>query len=102
MAGDRKELGLEFKRIPGVKKVYFQPPESIKLEYPCIIYNWSVANSDFANNFTYGFKRGYTVTIIDSNPDSKIPDEVIKFPLCRFDRHFVSNNLHHFVFRIYY
>ena len=34
----RHELHDELKELLGTNRCYFQPPESIKLEYPCIIY----------------------------------------------------------------
>lgn len=81
--------------------VYFQPPESIKLNYPCIIYERSRIDSRFANNRPYSIDGGYSITIIDRNPDSKIPNSVANLPMCRFDRSFSTDNLYHNVFTIY-
>lgn len=83
--------------------VYFQPPANVRMEFPCIIYTWSRARDLKANNFNYIFRRGYTVTVIDRDPDSKIPDWIVRnFRYVTFDRSFVVDNLHHFVFTIYY
>ncbi len=84
------------------KHVYFQPPESLKLSYPCIVYERESADTKWADDKTYLFKKRYTVTVIDPNPDSTIIDAVAKLPLCRYDRHFTSDNLNHDVFKIYY
>jgi hypothetical protein len=56
--------------------VYFQPPENVKLEYPCIIYKRDFADTKFADNEPYAFKKRYMVTVIDRDPDSDIPDKV--------------------------
>lgn len=101
MTDERKKLGNKLRAIDGVKKVYFQPPESVKLVYPCILYFFSSAETRYGNNFPYNFKPGFTVIIIDHNPDSSIPSEVAKMKGAKFDRHYVRDNLHHFVFRIY-
>lgn len=88
--------------VLGTRNVYFQPPESIKMQYPCIVYKRSSINTRFADDELYMRKKRYTVTVIDKNPDSEIPDKVASIPMCTFDRHFTSDNLNHDVFSIYY
>lgn len=98
----RLELHTILVDILGSRYVYFQPPESIKLNYPCIVYVRSSADSKYANNLLYLHKKKYTVTVIDKNPDSTIPDKIAQLPLCKFDRHFASSNLNHDVYTLYY
>jgi hypothetical protein len=86
--------------IEAGKHVYFQPP--ILMKYPCILYERYSGKTSFADNDPYSHRKRYTITAIDKNPDSLIPDEIAKLRTCVFDRHFVSNNLHHFVFNLYY
>lgn len=81
--------------------VYYQPPESVKLVYPCIIYERRSGDTRFADNLPYTFTMGYTVTVIDKDPDSDIPLQVAKLPMCRMDRCFTSDNLNHSVFVLY-
>lgn len=88
--------------VLGTRNVYFQPPESVKMQYPCIVYKRSSVDTRFADNELYMRKKRYTVTVIDKNPDSEIPDKVASIPMCAFDRHFTSDNLNHDVFSIYY
>lgn len=98
----RKELHKIFTSINGVEKVYFQPPESVKMSYPCIRY---VINSDFnsrADNILYNHRIMYLVTVIDKNPDSIIPDALRVLPYCEFERFYTADNLNHWVFTIYY
>ena len=99
---DRSELNAKFVSILGSGNVYFQPPETIKMRYPCIVYDISGIPEKFANNGPYKVDRRYSVTVIDRDPDSKIPDDILKLRYCTFDRHFVSDNLHHFTFTLYY
>lgn len=82
--------------------VYFQPPESVKLKYPCIIYERRTGDTIYANDLPYRFEQCYTVTVIDANPDSKLPYEVAKLPMCKMDRCFTSDNLNHTTFILYY
>ena len=82
--------------------VYFQPPENVKIIYPCIIYRRSVATTRHADNNPYMFARNYQITIIDKNPDSDIIRKVAELKTARFDRHYTYENLNHDVFIIYY
>lgn len=98
----RLVLHQELVSILGKTNVYYQPPESIKLEYPCIIYSRSNIKSTFANNDIYKQDDSYEVIVLDKNPDSEIVDKISKFNNAKFNRHYVSNNINHDVFTIYY
>lgn len=98
----RLELQKIFDKIPNIKKVYFQPPLSVKLEYPCIVYKLDNIDSKYANNSMYFNMKRYQITIIDKNPDSNIPDNIMKLQMCNFDRAFSSDNLNHWVFNLYF
>jgi len=81
---------------------YFQPPPNITMEYPCIVYSWDDEDTLHANNKPYRKVRGYTVTVIDRDPDSPIPDKVSNLPLCSFDRSFKADNLNHSVYTLFF
>lgn len=81
---------------------YFQPPESVKLKYPCIVYHRNSANTIYADNKAYRFIPGYTMTIISKDPDEEMVAKAANLPKCRFDRHFTKDNLNHDVFTIYW
>lgn len=83
--------------------VYYQPPTGIKIEYPCIIYERASGVNIPADNQSYLYTKSYDVTVIDKNPDSEIPDKIMQtFQMCTFERHFVSDNLNHDTFLIYF
>lgn len=88
--------------ILGSRNVYFQPPESIKLEYPCIIYKRYNGSDQYADDIPYNFRFVYQVTLIERDPDSERVKKLALMPRCRYDRHFASDNLNHDVFVIYY
>lgn len=100
--GSRTDLQEVFEELLGSKHVYFQPPESIKLVYPCIIYSRSAPRTIFADDQIYSKKQRYTVTVLDKDPDSLIPEKVLQLPFCRFDRHFCADNLNHDIYDLYY
>ena len=85
-----------------VDNVYFQPPESLKLNYPCIVYERSSGDSQFADNHPYIHTTRYKITVIDADPDSEIPGKVARLPMCTMDMHFTKDNFNHDVFNIYY
>jgi hypothetical protein len=82
--------------------VYFQPPSNVQMSFPCIVYQRSGSDSDFADNGTYRHAKRYQVTVIDRNPDSELPDLVEELPLCSFDRFFAADNLNHWVLNLFY
>lgn len=82
--------------------VYFQPPPSVKLVYPCIVYVLDKMDTKHADDKPYLNKKGYSVTVIDKAPDSEIPNLFSSLPLCRFDRAYTADNLNHWVFSLFY
>lgn len=98
----RLELHTILTDILGSNNCYFQPPESIKLNYPCIVYHRNTGKAHYADNNPYRFQYSYTVTAITKDPDSDLPRKLAGLPLCRYDRHFVADNLNHDVFVLYY
>lgn len=88
--------------ISGVAKVYYQPPESVKLVYPCIIYEIDDDKVVHADNKKYTIWDRYLVTVIDKKPDSEIFKMVRELPYCDFVRSYKKDNLNHFVFELYY
>jgi hypothetical protein len=82
--------------------VYFQPPENIVLQYPCIIYKRDFAETEFADNEPYNHQKRYMVMVIDRNPDSDIPDKIAKIPMSTFNRFYTADDLNHDVFQVFF
>lgn len=95
-------LGLQDLLETLVDNVYFQPPESLKLSYPCIVYSRSDMDTKFADDIPYAHSKQYQLIVIDKDPDSNIPGKVALLPMCTFDRHYTANNLNHDIFDLYY
>lgn len=101
--GQRVQLGQKLRAILGSDNVYFQPPSSVKLHYDAIIYKKSADEVRYANNNLYSRMNCYDVTFISYDPDSPIPDRIrYEIPYCSYNGHFVSDNLNHHIFKIYY
>lgn len=99
---DRSQLQTLLEGLVGSGKVYFQPPESVQMEYPCIVYARDGSDSRFADNDPYKIVKRYQVTVIDRDPDSEIPDKVEELRLCTRSAFFTSENLNHDVFILYF
>lgn len=100
--GSRLELQSELEKILGSRNVYFQPPASVKIKYPAIVYSRNSIDNNFANNIVYKQDVSYMLTVIYTDPDSEIPKNISKMKKCRFDRHYTTDNLNHDVFTLYY
>lgn len=98
----RIELDNKFKSIPGLENLYFQPPESIRLKYPCIIYNVSRNQQFYANNGKYMTGTRYTVKLISKNPDEPLREYLEQFRYCELASFYTANNLNHFVYDLIY
>ena len=85
----------------GRVNLYYQPPAGYQLRYPCIVYTQSRIQNGHANNGVYIQHSFYTVTVIDTDPDSKIVQAVSVLGKCRYDRHFITDNLYHTTFTLY-
>lgn len=84
------------------KNVYFQPPENVKIKYPCLVYDLDGAYINHADNSVYDFTKLYTITLITKNPDDSLIDRLLGLPLCTFDRSYRTDYLNHYVFSLYY
>lgn len=99
----RLDLQSELEKILGSRNVYFNPPASVRMKYPCIRYTRSGVEANHANNQVYKSTNRYEVIVIDPDPDSTIPDTIhTHFRMCRFDRTYVADNLNHSVLTLYY
>ena len=98
----RLELQTKLEAVLGTNKVYFQPPASLTLTYPCIVYKRSGIKSLFGDNIPYSLSNEYTLTVIYKDPDSDLVDKVAQLPKCKLDRTFTNDNLYHAVFTIYF
>ena len=53
----RLELQTLLEEILGSRNVYFQPPESVKMNYPAIVYSLDDIENSFANDGVYSSKK---------------------------------------------
>ena len=100
--GQRLDLQALLEALLESEDVYFQPPASLQMAYPCIVYKRDNMDTQFADNNPYSLTTRYMVTVIDGDPDSVIPKKVALLPQCIYSRSFVAENLNHDVFILYF
>ena len=88
--------------ILGSAYVYFQPPESVKMHYPCTRYDCISGDTPYAANRAYTYRIGYWLTYVDEDLNDEVISKLANLPLCRMDRSFKGDNLNHDVFILYY
>jgi len=79
----------------GSCQVYYDPPSTVRMKYPAIVYVISSIDTMKADNRGYLNMVSYTVTLIRKDDNDDILDRLLKTPYTRFSRSFVSDNLHH-------
>lgn len=100
MAKTRRELHEFLKSF--TQNVYFQPPSSVLMKYPAIVYNRNRSQKVHANNDPYLKYNQYMITVIDRDPDSEIAKQIEDVRMCSFDRTYTADNLNHFVYTLYF
>lgn len=97
----RADLSMLLHQALGTNHVYFQPPESTKLQFPCIVYSLDAVDVTPADNIPYLMAKRYKVTLISKDPDEPTFDRLLGIPYSRFVRYYASDNLNHWQFNIY-
>lgn len=100
--GTRVQLQTKLETILGSRNVYFQPPSTLKMKYPCIVYELDAINGPHADDRVFLQHRRYAVKYISRDPDNTIIDALLEEPYCSFDRRFVVDNLYHDCFDLYF
>ena len=98
----RADLQILLESILGSRNVYYDPPESIRMNYPAIRYKRSKIANTFANNSVYKQNNRYEIIVMYYDPDSELPGIISRLPMCAHDREYVVDNLHHDVFTLYF
>lgn len=99
---DRIELQALLEELLESKNVYYQAPESGKMNYPAIKYSKQTIRKTSANNSAYSMKDCYQLMVISKLPDHPVIKKLLALPYCSYDRYYVADNLNHDILTIYY
>lgn len=100
--GTRLELQNKLEELLGSRQVYYQPPESVKMEYPAIVYSKNNIRITKANNSIYLKMNRYDIIVISKRPDNPVIDKLLDLPYCSYNRPYKSDNLYHDSLTLYF
>lgn len=82
--------------------VYFQPPQSVKMVYPCIVYGLSSINSQYADNKPYLHHTAYSLRYIHKDPDDPLVYGLLVLPTIKHTNRGCKDNLYQDSYTIFY
>ena len=86
----------------GSGNVYFDPPESFKLKYPCIVYSFGGNNDIPADDSIYHRRKRYAMLYITRDADDPMVDTLDDLKYCRMSRAYTADGLFHYAYDIYF
>lgn len=95
-------LQAKLEQLLGSSNVYYQSPESVKMEYPAIRYSREFVSMEHADDNVYRTMNRYELTVIDRKPDNPVIDKLLTLPYCSYERAYKSDNLNHDVLVLYF
>lgn len=95
----RMELDKIFRSL--CPNVYYQPPEKMKIKYPCIIYSRGTIKTQKADNISYTMNVAYNVRYITKDPDDPVVIQLAELPYCSHGKPYIADNLYHDPYTIY-
>lgn len=104
MTSEEKRIKFHNKLISilGNNNVYYNPPSTIKIHYPCIIYKLKDIMTNRASNKVYSLDHVYEVSLIGTKVTDDTKDKLMtNIPYCEFNNSYISDNLYHYVYTIY-
>lgn len=99
--GQRLALQAKLKEL--APAAWYQKPPANKMSYPCFVYKSIEPKVVYANNRGYINIPGYEVLYITQSENDEIMGRMLEeFCYCSVGRKYVSDNLYHYPFTIYY
>lgn len=90
-------------RSLGIQNVYVNPPESVRMQYPCVKIKRSGIYTTSANNHKYMIKDRYDAVYITREPDDPMVHKILyEFDMSRFSMQIVKDDLYNENFVIYF
>ena len=100
--GTRLELQSKLEEILGSRQVYYQTPETVKMEYPAIVYFRVKIQTGNANDRVYLKTNKYSIIVISKRPEDSLIDRILGLSYCVHERAYKFDNLYHDVFMLYF
>lgn len=97
----RLALHQEFVNILGnASRVYFMPPQEMRLSYPAIVYYVGGGSDSYADNVRFLQRTTFDVTLIENDPLSAKVDAIRDLKHSSYMTSFKKDGLHQHKFKI--
>lgn len=98
-----EDLGYKLMDILGSENVYYQPPESVKLKYPCIIFTMDPTYTAKADNISYIKFNRYHVKHIYKSRKNELKDTLLdSFMMISHDNRMIADSMYNDDFTVYF
>lgn len=84
------------------RNVYYNPPANLKMQYDAIRYSLASPNVRHANDAKYSRFNCYELLVISLESDPEINEKLMKLPYCSMGTPYISDNLNHYPFTLYW
>lgn len=98
----RLSLQTKLEDMLGSRSVYFQPPESIQIVYPAIVYKLDDKDVKHADDDKYLITNRYFIQYIHPDPDDTLTDDILRLRYCSFIGRTVVDGLYHDNYNLFY
>lgn len=98
----RLDLQSKLERLLGSRNVYYNPPATLVMEYPCIRYSLGGIQTTNANNAKYSKTKRYEGIVISKKSDPEVVDKILDLPYTALGTPYKADNLNHYPFTIYF
>ena len=98
----RLELHEVLCTLLGSRHVYYQSPETVKMNYDAIQYSLDGINTEYANDKKYAQMKRYNVILITRLPDPEVLDKILELPYSSLGKPYTADNLNHYPITLYY
>ena len=98
----RLKLDGVLRKILGSDNVYFQPPESVKMQYPCIRYNLAKIPVVHADDKAYLMNPKYVIVYISPEPDDETRFTLVRDLGVPIIQTYAKDGLYHYIYELYY
>lgn len=98
----REKLDKILRGVIGNGNVYFQPPPSHKMQYPCIRYSYSGQVNGPADDHNYIRTPEWKIVYIDRSPTLGTVEKLLNLPSSSVVATYQADGLNHTVITLYY
>lgn len=102
MTDKRLKLDKVLRDTLGSAHVYFQPPESVRMEYPCIVYNLAKIPAQFADDKAYLLNPKYVIRYVTHKPDDEMRFTLVNVLGVPMIQAYAKDGLYHYIYELYY